>query len=182
MKKDKREHKWNREKGIYFALDLLPTSCNVDPNEAEWTKNKKNDSVSPTLVAFCNQARYKEFVKLSKKKNMRMAQGLMPLAQKAMGMASLPITEPYVVGTNVVECIDKLKSEILKTEAVLPVEGYRGSDSGEANQIVIVNRDAAYVFLCFNEKKMPKWLESLQDFSKLSQLEDDGESAIMAEN
>lgn len=160
---------------------MLPTTANADPNEAEWTKNKKNDSISPTLVAFCSQARYKEFVKAVKKKNMRMAQGLMPLAQKAMGLASLPITEPYVVGTEVVECIDKLKSEILKTEAVLPVEGYRGSDSGEANQIVIVNRNAAYVFLCFNEDKLPKWLQSLEDFSKLSQMEDDEVEGV-AEN
>ena len=51
MKKGK-GHKIDPDEGYYVALQLLPRSCNIDENEAEWTKNKKSDQLVPALVAF----------------------------------------------------------------------------------------------------------------------------------
>lgn len=162
VKKGK-EHKVDVNKGMYFAIDRLPSTCNIDATEAEWTKNKKADSLCPALVAFSTKKKYLAFEKKVAKKNMRLSGGLMCLAVHACGIIKL--NEEFAVAETIAHAIGDLKSEMLRTDAVLPVDSFRGGDSGSEMQITIVDRKQAIVLTCDEEEDFQKWLTNIKEIS-----------------
>jgi len=173
MKKGKK-HKV-KEEGHYVCFDRLPASCNIDEAEAEWTKNKKTDPLVPALVAFSTQARYTEFEGKVKKKNMKLAAGLVPLAQYATALCHLP--EEYAIGDTIAEAIATLKGQYLCNDAVLPVDSYRGGDGTDDYTFVIVDRKQAFVFAAEDEETMNNWKAALKELQPQPSAEEEIEGA-----
>jgi len=160
MKKGKK-HSIIKEDGYYLCLQLLPVTCNIDETEAEWTKNKKNDNLVPALVAFSTKERYDDFAKTVKGKNMKAASGLMALAKYATGLCHF--RDLYALGPDIATAIANLKMNHIKSEAVLKVDSYRGGDSGEDNQFVVVDRSQAFILVVEEDEELEEWKRILKE-------------------
>lgn len=91
---------------------------------------------------------------------MKTAAGLMPLAKFATGLCHLP--DEFAIGSDIASAIATLKTDFVRSEAVLPVDSYRGGDSGEDNQFVIVDRKQAFVLVVAEDDEFAQWQEQLQ--------------------